>query len=87
MEIREDIRRQLAQLMNRARQSNTLVATKRRIGRHVVGDDRWRIIDGLPLFRPGSHGDVQSLAALTVLAAQQTIHRWRSSSSTTVVTS
>jgi hypothetical protein len=68
-----DVRRQFDQLRNWARESSTLVATKRRIGRHVVGDDRWRVIDGLGLFRPGSHGDIPTLAALTVLSARQTV--------------
>ena len=79
-----DVGRRVDQLKSWARRSATLVATKRRIERHVVatkrrierhvvGDDRRRMLDELPVFRPNSSGDVQTLAALTMLAAQQTI--------------
>ena len=79
-----DVGRRVDQLKSWARRSGTLVttkrtierhvvATKRRVERHVVGDDRRRILHELPVFRPNSAGDVPSLAALTMLAAHQTI--------------
>jgi hypothetical protein len=68
-----DVGRRVDQLMTWARRSATLVATKRRIARHVVRNDCWRVLDGLPAFRPNSEGDRQTLAALTMLAAHQTV--------------
>src|SRR5262245_60892425 len=68
-----DIGRRVDQLITRARQSATLVATKRRITRHVVRNDCWRVLDGLPAFRPNSTGERRTLAALTMLAAHQTV--------------
>ena len=68
-----DVGRRVDQLMTWARRSATLVATKRRIARHVVRNDGWRVLDGLPAFRPNSEGDRQTLAALTMLAAHQTV--------------
>jgi Methyltransferase domain len=68
-----DVGRRFDQLMTWARRSATLVATKRRIARHVVRNDGWRVLDGLPEFRPNSKGDRQALAALTMLAAHQTV--------------
>jgi hypothetical protein len=59
--------------MTGARRSATVVATKRRIARYVVRHDWWRVLDGLPVFRPNSAGDRQTLAALTMLAAHQTV--------------
>jgi hypothetical protein len=67
------ISRRVDQLMAWARQSATLVATKRRIARHVVRNDCWRVLDGLPAFRPNSSGERCILAALTMLAAHQTV--------------
>lgn len=68
-----DIGRRVDHLMTRARQSASLVATKRRIARHVVRNDCWRVLDGLPAFRPNSKGERCALAALTMLAAHQTV--------------
>lgn len=68
-----DGRRRFDQLMTWARRSTTLVATKRKMARYVVRNDSWRVLDGLPTFRPNSAGDRQTLAALTMLAAHQTV--------------
>jgi hypothetical protein len=68
-----DVGRRFDQLMTWARQSTTLVATKRRMARYVVRNDSWRVLNGLPTFRPNSAGDRQTLAALTMLAADQTV--------------
>jgi Methyltransferase domain len=68
-----DVGRRFDELMTWARRSATLVAARRRIGRYVVGDVCWRVLDGLPAFRPNSEGDRQALAGLTMLAAHQTV--------------
>ena len=68
-----DVSRRFDRLMTWARRSTTLVATKRRMARYVIRNDYWRVLDGLPTFRPNSAGDRQSLAALTMLAAHQTV--------------
>ena len=68
-----DVGRRFDQLMAWARRSTTVVATKRRMARYVVRNDHWRVLDGLPTFRPNSAGDRQTLAALTMLAAHQTV--------------
>ena len=68
-----DLGRRLDQLMTLARRSATLAATKRRIARHVARTNSWWVLHGLPMFRPNSEGDRQTLAALTMLAANQTV--------------
>jgi hypothetical protein len=56
-----------------ARSSPSIVRTKRSVERHLVGEDRRRILEELVAHQPNATGSQEALTTLTLQSAQQTI--------------